>query len=181
MISRANVSTAPGTFWYIFEVLRDPNLRGVVSQHLETHCNPGANSYDVETLSKIPLLQSMQEEVGRLRTAAVTVRTSPEDFVLDEKYTIPRETYVMIFPHHIGLSTVLWEKARPRTVSRPLEEFWAERFLVPEKGTAEQPPGKPCAIGTGRFSTEGITNLLVTFGGQYVLQYYGALKHLYGD
>ena len=72
---------------------------------------------------------------------------------------------VIIFSRDLSLNTDLWAAARPHTVSRPLEEFWAERFLVPDRPAANVKKTTPERIGEGRFSTEGVGALNVTFGG----------------
>lgn len=110
----------------------------------------------------------MHAEIGRLRMATGAIRTNEvHNFKLDEKWLIPKGMSVMIFSHDLALNTELWANARPQTVARPLEEFWAERFLVPDKPTNQERKTTivPEKIGTGRFSMEGVSALHTTFGG----------------
>lgn len=38
-----------------------------------------------------------------------------------------------MFSHDISLDTNAWETAQPQSLGKPLDEFWAERFLVPNR------------------------------------------------
>ncbi|KAF2475223.1 cytochrome P450 [Lindgomyces ingoldianus] len=167
----SNSNTMPSTFWYIFETLRNPDLVMHLTSEVEKRYDANSGSYDFAALSGIPILQSMHTEIGRLRMATGAIRTNEGGlFKLDENWVIPKGTSVMIFSHDLAMNTELWSRARPRTVERPLEDFWAERFLIPEKLSRDQPKTVEVSrIGSGRFSMEGIGALHVTFGGGHHL------------
>lgn len=59
------------------------------------------------------------------------------------------------------MNTELWAKARPRAVERPLEEFWAERFLLPDKFGSKHRRVKERKeqIETGTFDMGGLETL----------------------
>jgi cytochrome P450 len=158
----------PSTFWYIIETLRNPSLTKHLTKELSKHCVPSSDSFDTAALTAMPIIQSMHAEIGRLRVATRVVRTNEvPNFKLDDKWMIPKGMSVMIFSHDLALNTQLWAKVRPQTVERPLEDFWAERFLIPDKPTNSErrTTMKEEKIGTGRFSMEGVEALHTTFGG----------------
>jgi len=157
----------PSTFWYIIETLRNPALTNYLSKEVGKHCLPASDSFDIAAITALPIIQSMHAEIGRLRMATGTVRTNEvHNFKLDEKWLIPKGMNIMIFSHDLALNTELWAKARPQTVERPLDEFWAERFLIPEKpASGAKSTTVPEKIGSGRFSMEDVEALHTTFGG----------------
>ncbi|KAF2648308.1 cytochrome P450 [Lophiostoma macrostomum CBS 122681] len=155
-------NTMPSTFWFILETLRNTELNKYIHSEIKGLFDPVSGKYDVGTLTSLPIIQSMHAEIGRLRMATGTLRQCQVDgFQLDEDWSLPKGVQVMIFSHDLALNTPLWASARPQTVERPLEEFWPERFIVPDKPARE----KRGQIRTGRFSMEGIGALHSTFGG----------------
>lgn len=83
----------------------------------------------MELLSSKPLLQSAYAEVLRLRIA-ITMSRTPEynDFKLGD-YVLPKNSRVVMFSRTSALNEAAW-KLSGRPLSKPLGEFWAERFLV---------------------------------------------------
>jgi cytochrome P450 len=149
----------PSSFWSCFEALRDPGLKNALIRLVPDYYHADDGSYDIVGLTSVPLLQSMNTEISRLRMPTPVARScESSDFQLDDNHTIPRGTRVLMFSHAPALNTEAWAKGRPHTVTRPLNEFWAERFLVPDKKNE-----------TSRFSTEGVNGLLTTFGGGHHL------------
>ena len=81
------------------------------------------------------------------------------DILLDREYILPKGRSPIAFSHDIALDNKSWAKARPRTVERPLEEFWGGRFLIPDK------PKKRGGFESGEFSLEGLDLLAPAFRG----------------
>jgi hypothetical protein len=55
---------------------------------------------------------------------------------------------------------------RPQIVARPLEDFWPERFLIPDKSTSTKRYRKDRdSVTTGTFSLDGIEALHAGLGG----------------
>ncbi|KAF1849405.1 cytochrome P450 [Cucurbitaria berberidis CBS 394.84] len=164
----SNSSLLPSAFWTLVEVLRKPQLGKHIAAEISQHYSPQAGEYDVASITETPFIQSVQTEVRRLRVPTVATRTNEVDnFQLDEQWTLPRGMTVMLFSHDISLHTKFWAKARPRTVERPLEEFWAERFLLPNRATSSAKSSKPAKdkIEAGNFSMEGLESLDLVLGG----------------
>ncbi|KAF4636515.1 hypothetical protein G7Y89_g1582 [Cudoniella acicularis] len=170
----ANSNTIPSTFWVVFEALKNLRLQASLSRDIDKFYDPEAKSYDMAKLCAVPLLQSMHAEIGRLRMAIPTARSSEtSDFRLDEDYVISKGTRIIVFSHSLAFNTVAWARARPQTIIKPLGEFWAERFLIPEKNvtgnTTENQATKTSSFVPKRFSMEGLGALHITFGGGHHL------------
>ncbi|KAH7132575.1 putative cytochrome-like protein P450 [Dendryphion nanum] len=163
----SNSNTMPSTFWFIFETIKNPALVKHLRAEFKPYYDPATGTYDIVGLTNLPIIQSMHAEIGRLRMATGAIRTCEVDnFALDDDWTISKGTSVIVLSHDLALNTKLWAEARPQTVIRPLEEFWPERFLIPEKTRYSEKAMKDRSkIGTGRFSMEGVGTLHVTFGG----------------
>ncbi|CAI6332412.1 unnamed protein product [Periconia digitata] len=158
-----NISSAamPSTFWHIVEILRNQALTDYLSREVLRHAQPTQDKYDLAAITKLPNLQSLSLEIKRIRTATYMLRTSATpDAHLDNNWVIPNRTSVLAFSQDIGLNTALWSKARPQITTRPLAEFWSDRFLIPDKSasTKRYRKGRD-SVTTGTFSLDGIETL----------------------
>ncbi|KAF2648309.1 cytochrome P450 [Lophiostoma macrostomum CBS 122681] len=157
MTLAANGNVVPTTFWCIFEALLDPKLRDDLSGVIKQHYNPDTKGYDITQLSSAPHMQSMHAEATRLRNAATFSRfVETESVTLDDRYSVLKDTTVLVMAHHLGLRTESWEEARPGTTEKPLDVFWAQRFLVSEN-TGDKTKEK--------FTTSRLGACLLPFGG----------------
>jgi cytochrome P450 len=149
--------TVPVTFWYLFETLRDPSLHARVLNEIKHGVNEETQGYNFMQLSARPLLQSLHAETARMYSSNLAVRevTAPT-YALDEKYSIPKGTEVYISHKFNGQFTPGWKATRPRTVAKPLDTFWAERYLVDGGGN----DGK-----REKFSDAGLSGNWTSFGG----------------
>lgn len=148
----------PSTFWHIVEILRNEALTNYLSGEVLRHAQPTQGKYDMATITKLPNLQSLSAEIKRVRTATYMLRTnSTPNARLDDDWAIPKSTSVLAFSQDIALNTALWSKARPQTTTRPLSEFWSDRFLIPDKSasTKRYRKGRD-SVTTGVFSLDGI-------------------------
>jgi hypothetical protein len=157
----------PSTFWCIVEVLRNPALVRHLNTEITRYYNPQSGTYNIEAITNLPIIESIHAEIGRLRMSTRTIRTNEGGIIkLDDSWSIPRATSVIMFSQDLGLNVAEWTKARPHTVTRPLEIFWAERFLLSD----QQPPvrrnkRRGVEIATGEFSLQGLESLNIPFGG----------------
>lgn len=153
------------TFWCVVESLRDPDLVKRLTAEMAPFYEVKTGAYDIAAITDLSIVQSLLAETGRLRTATCTIRTNVEaEFKLDDTWTIPKGMSALVFSHDLALNTELWAKARPQTVARPLEEFWAERFLTADSPTpGRKQSSRKSGIGTGRFSMDGVEALHVSF------------------
>lgn len=160
----------PYLFWSTVHVLLDPTLRDHLTSDFAQHRNANSGSFDTGAINNIPVMQSIQTEIGRLRIGTVVARTSTADVALDDTWTVPKGQSVTIFNHDISHNTEMWEKLRPQALAKPLSEFFAERFLVPSKSASAPNSGSEKKIErsdmwAGKYSTDGLSSLLLTFGG----------------
>lgn len=156
----SNGILVPSAIWSMIEVLRKPELANQVTDIVSKHRSKEANTYGVMDIAALPLIKSLLYETSRLRMAEYMIYPSKShDILLDREYVLPKGSAPIAFSHDVALDGESWAKARPRTVEIPLHEFWAGRFLIPEK------PKKRGGIESGEFSLEGLELLAPAFGG----------------
>jgi len=121
----------------MIELLRKPYLAARVTNIVSEHKPTKVATCDVNGILARPLFQSLQAEVSRLRIAQYIICTNPTAKVaVDSEWALPEDSNAISFSQDYALNTKLWAKARPHTVEKPLDEFWAERFVVPGKDTS---------------------------------------------
>lgn len=132
--------------------MKDSSVFSRVVSEIQSHYDAASGSYDFMQLTVRPLLQSLHAEATRYYASNVTVRvlTSPA-FALDDKYSISQGTTMFCYTKLTGLFTPGWKEARAQSIKKPLDTFWAERFLV--------------AAGKERFSDAGLGGSWTSFGG----------------
>lgn len=81
----------------------------------------------------------------------VPFRLGPDS---DSDYTVPRNTTMSTFSSITARNQPTWASVRPQTVSRPLDEFWPERFLVRGREDSKF-----------KFSVEGLAECWMPYGG----------------
>jgi hypothetical protein len=125
----------------LLEVIHKPALVKSLTASIDRFCPSRDAVRNITGIAELPLVQSLQAEIKRLHTATLEVYHSEIDnFALDKDWTVQRGIPMVLFSHDIAMNTKLWQSTQPRSVQRPLEEFWAERFLQPNK--SERKPGK---------------------------------------
>ncbi|KAF1962243.1 cytochrome P450 [Byssothecium circinans] len=150
----------PFTFWSVVEVLRNPALVNFLTTEIAQHRDPKTNDLDITAITSLPNLQSLYTEIRRLRTATHSLRTVENTPIrLSGNWTVPKHTHILTFSQDLGLNTPLWAdhaKANPHLLSRPLEEFWPDRFLVADKSrsTTRYRKGRH-SVTTGTFDLRG--------------------------
>lgn len=147
----------PVTFWYVLETLRDPKICAYARSEIESCSSPEPEKFNFMQLASRPLLQSLHAETTRLYSSNFSVRelVSPV-YDLDGKYTITKGTKVFIANKPNGQYTPGWARTRPKALARPLDVFWAERFII---GGGEGEDKRE------RFSDAGLSGSWTSFGG----------------
>ncbi|KAL2285588.1 hypothetical protein FJTKL_07619 [Diaporthe vaccinii] len=165
-----NSNSIPSIFWLVFEALKDDELRERLMSEAACCSSPGLARFDIPKLCDQPLLQSAFAETLRLRIATGLVRVSEHEPFKLGGYTIEKNHRMMAFARTLSLNTEAWvQSGRPPT--RPLEEFQAERFLVPKKKDTtdggDAGSTYPSAFGDEdlEFSVEGLAGCWLPFGG----------------
>ncbi|KAF2851767.1 putative cytochrome-like protein P450 [Plenodomus tracheiphilus IPT5] len=159
-----NSSVVPSSFWTLIEVLREESFPKRLTSEIVQHHSPNLAEYDITSINSIPLMQAVQRETQRLHTANCFVQTLRSDCQLDAAWSAPKGSSMVAFSHDVAMNTQAWAKARPRTVEKPLDQFWPERFLVPDRTTSnKQSQRRSEKSGAGRFSSEGLEHMFSTF------------------
>ncbi|OSS43390.1 hypothetical protein B5807_12008 [Epicoccum nigrum] len=141
IIHTTNSGLLSSTFWMAVESLRKSHLSRKMTATVRQHFSPITHKYDIAGLSQEPLMGSFQTEVHRLRTATCTVRINETNgFPLDKHWSLRKGDAVAMFSHDLSLNANVWKKAQPESLARPLEEFWAERFLTPNRKSRKVAP-----------------------------------------
>ncbi|OAF98771.1 cytochrome P450 [Paraphaeosphaeria sporulosa] len=169
LLFASNGNAVPATFWYITEALKDLTLQDRLMSEVMT-CRKETGCLDVTELATKPLLQSTYAEVLRLRIAITMIRSNEYESTHLGPYNVPKQTPMAIFSRLAALNRDAWA-IRPRTLARPLEEFWPERFLVgseEDRGGSDvkvsQEPSIP-TIEVPKFSLDGLAGCWIPFGG----------------
>ena len=180
-----NANSIISAFWLAFHVFSDKSLLSRVRSEI-AECHSGSSSpsstFDNAKLFANPLLQSLYAETLRLHMAAYILR-SPERATLRlDRWVFPKDTIIDISTYHAQMDDEVWSTGYNGS-QHPLNEFWADRFLVypgiPKSGplkvpvvTTTQPvkPNenvqnqKPCVKGPF-FSLEGLEGAWFPYGG----------------
>lgn len=139
---RANINVHPMAIWTILEVFRDKSLLARVRAELQAANLTGMKLRDkTEQLSSLPLLQSIYAEVLRLRVELQSVFYSEHEEIQINQWRFPRKSVILapIGPAHRDAN--FWNT---RDGAKPLDTFWADRFLVypndPQSGPQKKRP-----------------------------------------
>lgn len=150
LFSSLNANTHSAVFWYLFAPLRDPALLDRMMTEV-AGCRRPDGSIDVQGLDKQHLLQSVFSETLRLRLSIMVSRVvewAPFKFA---GYTIPPGDFVLIPTDAVHYNEEAWARIGRRS-EVPLNQFDAERFLVPSASGPE-------------YSLDGLAGLWIPFGG----------------
>jgi hypothetical protein len=151
--------------WSLLEVTKRPQFANELTLGLSHYSPSQGATYNIQEIVGMPLMESLLAETIRLRTAAIEALNSQTSLTLDEHWTVPADTRIVAMSHDMALHTNAWANARARTVKRPLEIFWPERFLVEDHSSVGlDTKGHRCNIGEITFSMEGLEPLNITLG-----------------
>lgn len=122
-----------------------------------------SGAIDISELARQPLLQSTYAEVLRLRVAIAQSRVSElQDFSFGG-YKVERNHPLLIFSRPLALNEDMWAAAG-RNTPVPLENFYADRFLVQKKPINGDSLENDKLSGL-EFSLDGLAGIWLPFGG----------------
>lgn len=182
-----NANSIPAIFWMVYETLRRPRLFSralneiMSSQSWEVlESDPKLN---IESLCTMPTFQSMYAETLRLYTSLFALRSAAHGDLDIVNFTIPQDELIAVDSRVCAMDSATWNAGRTEKdmgAQHPLEEFWADRFLVyddnPNSGplrnrisngkapSANFPPTPDGDTGP-RFSMDGLAGAWTPFGG----------------
>ena len=143
---------------------------------------PSNPSVNVETLCRVPILQSMYAETLRLYISLFSLRSAIHGNFKFGNHTIPQGELIAVDSRVSAMDQRIWSTGAidsSEEPPHPLEQWWAERFLVspddpssgPVRPQASQgrPPAEPVSFSPGhghlRFTTEGLAGAWTPYGG----------------
>lgn len=150
-------SSVPCILWSTLEVARRQHLAGQLTAEVSRYSPSQGATYNIQGITELPLMRSLLAEAVRLRTAAIEVRISHQDVILDDQWTVKGNIPIVALPHEVSFNTEAWAKARSQTVERPLHEFWPERFLSGKR--TEHKTGQGSLRGSKSGSSFGMDGL----------------------
>lgn len=184
MDHRTNTNSIPSLTWFIYEICRDPSLKSRVEKEIEVCRALSVETdeilFDINKLCSQPLLQSIYAETLRLRVALIVTRT-PERKDLDiGDWVFPPDRVIAFSSRAGAMNPHVWNVGNKET-PHPLDEFWAERFLIypndPTSGPCRKQVDDERCLNDGSvpsqtdpgegpiFSMEGVTGGWIPYGG----------------
>ncbi|KAL1970226.1 hypothetical protein VTN77DRAFT_5386 [Rasamsonia byssochlamydoides] len=128
----ANSNAVPAVIWFVIEIVQRPELLARVREEIAPCIkHDGINILDVDVarLCNNPLLQSIYAEILRLQVGIILPWvTSGAELDIDGWSVKEGETLV-ISTWHAGRDSRVWNTSSADD-PHPVDEFWAERFLV---------------------------------------------------
>ena len=153
--------------WNVIEIFRDKSLLSRVRAELTAAEYRGiTSSEDIDKLSSLPLLQSINTELLRLRIEVQTVFSSDREDIHINQWKFPRNTLLIVpaGPAHRDLD--VWNT---KNGEHPVDQFWADRFLVHPEDPQSGPRNNHIAherssVKTARMSTNAVKAKFVSSG-----------------
>ncbi|KAL8994872.1 MAG: hypothetical protein Q9169_005270 [Polycauliona sp. 2 TL-2023] len=184
----ANTNLIPTSMWGTLHIFRNPDLlrrvRTEIAQVVNGHPVTSVEQLNVEKLMQTPLLQSIYCETLRLNVDVYVLRYPDHEDLRIGEWVFPKESVVLASTRVAHTDETVWNTGS--SGEYPLDEFWADRFLVhpshgrsgPIKGgrpsKATPAPSSECvsdrtaataASAAPRFSMEGTAGHWFPFGG----------------
>lgn len=121
------LNSVPSAFWTIIYIYGNPKLLRTVRSLVQkaiitTSLNTGeAKVISLSGLRAIPQFNAIIQEAIRLRTTGVGPRLIREDVLLQDRYLLKKDSYVMFPNHDIHIDKDIWGPS--------VDHFDEERFL----------------------------------------------------
>ncbi|KAI0153287.1 cytochrome P450 [Xylariaceae sp. FL1272] len=172
LIFAANFNLVPSTLVMALNIIQDPLLLQRVREEINTFFPRGLSpeTADLQRISELPLLSSIYAESLRLYVKVFFFASSARADIILGKWKLPKGTLAVVNtdgPHTRDQGH--WNTMRGK---RPLDMFWAERFIVhpsdPDSGPVnpDLPRVKEGAHDAEpSFSTAGLDGAWIPYGG----------------
>ena len=177
-----NTNAVPAIGWFFIEFCQDADLllraRAEIDNSRTSAPESGMPEFDIGKLCSSPLLQSVYAETLRLRVALIVTRTPErEDFQVDN-WLFPKGRIIALSSRSAAMNPTIWNTGTSDD-PHPLEQFWADRFLVypddPSSGPLKKNPAatskhqrRPNLQAPGnepKFSMDGVAGGWIPYGG----------------
>lgn len=184
LYGRSNANSVPAACWFLYEILKDAALESKVREEIESAQLPAELStevprFDIEKLCAGPWLQSIYAETLRLRVAILASRRCQVPEMQFRGWSFKYGECVAVANSIEAQNVEVWSQGTDENL-HPLNEFWAERFLVyPDdsmSGPLRRPKTTKRAITTmdgdtlkksnaPRFSMDGLATAWIPYSG----------------
>ncbi|KAI8623282.1 cytochrome P450 [Xylariaceae sp. FL1651] len=161
ILTAASANALPMTFWNLIEVYDDAELLERVRADLSGAVLPHDTEnklpfrFDITAITGSPLLQSVYAEVLRMRVSLFHNRSPIQGDYSMGPYKFKQGGLVCVSTNIASNHADAWGDSRTNGGRRPLDEFWAERFLVSDSSDSTKK----------KFSTEGLDGAWIPYGG----------------
>ena len=163
--------------WNIVEIFRDSELLARVRVELKAANLQGIpHDQYMERVLSLPLLQSIHAELLRLRVQVQTIFSCDQHDIRVNEWRFPRKSLVVVPAGAAHRDSKVWNT---KNGEHPLDQFWADRFLVhpddPQSGplkngesgrvtrTSEHTES-PADPKRARFVTTGLSDSFIPWG-----------------
>ncbi|KGO48193.1 Cytochrome P450 [Penicillium expansum] len=165
LLVAANANAILSAIWVLLHIYADPDLhqrlkpefdRAMVQPFptsLSSTTTSQQTEFDITTLVNSPRLQSVYAEVLRMRIALLLNRTPVHTEAQLGPWRLKRGQFIVMSTQHAAYDDEAWGPRRMQDGRYPLDQFWAERFLVQDEGGKEQ------------FSLDGLSGAWIPYGG----------------
>ena len=178
---RMSSNSVTAAFWFILEILNDQTLLARVRKELEPLLSDLSTKQrlevDMKKLSGSALIQAIWAETLRLHVAINIVRSTKYENFRFDNWLIPRDRTIVIPAHTAHMDESAWNTRSGETI-HPLNEFWADRFLIHPNNAGSSPwrqdsssehiPGPLHGETHGKestFSQKNLQDAFIPFGG----------------
>ncbi|PYH94734.1 cytochrome P450 [Aspergillus ellipticus CBS 707.79] len=172
-----NSNSVPAAVWCALEILQDTTLKEKVISILpsltaavtpEDNTAPLIPNFSIPSLTSNPLLQSIYAETLRLRVAVIIVRQPSKPNFSFRGWHIKQDEVLSISTRTEALDSEIWSTGTTET-PRPLDTFWAERFLVnpndADSGPVRARKDRKRTDSEPYFSLDGLAGSWIPYGG----------------
>ncbi|MCJ1245233.1 hypothetical protein MMC30_002436 [Trapelia coarctata] len=140
----ANINVHTAALWMIVEIFKDKDLLTRVRTELKAaNLDRITLGQDIDTLLSLPLLQAVHAEVLRLRVEVQSVFYSEREDIRINEWRFPKKSLVLVPTGPAHRDTNVWNT---QDGARPLDTFWADRFLAYPNDPRSGPIRKPAAL-----------------------------------
>jgi cytochrome P450 len=137
--SRATHNTITSIFWLVVDIFQDPRVLHHIREEVESCLLVNGSDdippvFDMNRLQQQPYVQAAYAEILRLRTHGTILR-KPRDNIVINDWFMPKDSLIATCSTTAHMNAAVWSS--PERGSRPVFEFYPDRFLAHDPDRAE--------------------------------------------
>ncbi|ORY70233.1 cytochrome P450 [Pseudomassariella vexata] len=156
-------NVVPSSMMCALHIFRSPSLSDRLRDSLSDAVDTSTWHIEMDKVLRKPLLSSVYAETLRLHLQAYVTRCSPHCDVGLGSWWLPKNRVCMVNTYASHMDASFWNT---RDGEFPVEEFWAERFLIDPKDERSGPVRGMCRY-EPFFSVQGLEGAWIPYGGGY--------------